>query len=58
MAATKQPPAHHFDPDMADALLLAMLDNPDQAEAIAGLSEDDLNKIAEDTPHDDGPAAG
>jgi hypothetical protein len=35
-----------------------MLDNPDQAEAIAGLSVDDLNKIAEDTPHDDGPAAG
>lgn len=48
-----QPPAHHFDPDMADAILLAMLDNPHHAHAIANLSDDDLNQIAAEVPLDD-----
>lgn len=54
MTAPKQPPAHHHDPDMADAILLAMLTNPEHAEAIAALSDDELNAIAADTPLEDG----
>lgn len=46
----QQPPAHHFDPDMADAILLAMLDNPHHADAIASLSDEELNQIAADVP--------
>jgi hypothetical protein len=53
---TKQPPAHHLDPDMSDAILLAMLDNPHHADAIAALSDDDLSQIAADVPLDDEPA--
>lgn len=49
----KQTPAHHLDPDMADAILIAMLDNPHHADAIANLSDDDLNQIAADVPLDD-----
>lgn len=49
----KQPPAHHFDPDMSDAVLLAMLDNPHHADAIANLSDEDLNQVAADTPLDE-----
>lgn len=52
--AQPNPPAHHFDPDMADAVLLAMLDNPHHADAIAALSDDELSQIAADTPHDAG----
>lgn len=49
----QQPPAHHFDPDMSDAILLAMLDNPHHADAVAAMSDDDLNQIAADVPLDD-----
>lgn len=49
----QQPPAHHFDPDMSDAVLLAMLDNPHHADAIANLSDEELNQVAADTPLDE-----
>lgn len=38
---------------MSDAILLAMLDNPHHADAIAALSDEDLNQIAVDTPDED-----
>ena len=38
------------DPDLADAILLAMLDNPHHADAIATLSDEDLARIAAETP--------
>lgn len=53
MNPTTQPPAHHFDPDMADAILEAMLTNPENAMEIAKLSDDDLSRIAEETPTDE-----
>lgn len=50
----QQPPAHHYDPDMSEAVIEAMLLNPHHADAIAGLSDDELDSIAEQTPlHDD-----
>jgi hypothetical protein len=39
--------------DMTEAMLFAMLDNPDQAEAIAALSDEDLARIEESVPEDD-----
>jgi hypothetical protein len=38
---------------MADAILLAMLDNPHHADAIAAMSDEELNQIAADVPLDD-----
>lgn len=47
------PPAHHLDPDMSDAILLAMLDNPHHADAIAAMSDEELNQIAAEVPLED-----
>jgi hypothetical protein len=47
------------DPDLADALLLAMLNNPHLADEIAALSDDELAQIAAETPfecHTEPPA--
>ena len=50
----KQPTAaHHTDPDMADAILEAMLLNPHHADAIAALSDEELDSIMADVPDAD-----
>jgi hypothetical protein len=38
------------DPDLADAILLAMIENPHLADKIAALSDDDLDQLAAETP--------